>query len=116
MKLGALAYVLPFLWCYNEALILDGSTTAIVFVLTTTIIATLLVAQSMQTARWGHARSLLRGLALCAAGVGIGSSTIWLGPESIMTLLAALGGVLLLVAARIVRWRDQPMPARVARW
>ena len=39
VQLAATAYLLPYLWAFNPALILDGSTMAVVYVVTTCIAA-----------------------------------------------------------------------------
>ena len=61
MKLAAVAYLLPFLWCYNDALILQGSPLAIVLVLATSLVGVLLLAEGMQAIRLRPLTRLLKG-------------------------------------------------------
>src|SRR5690606_14386310 len=51
VKLAAVAYLLPFLWCYNEALVLVGSPGEIVYVTVTSVVAAFLLARGAQIFR-----------------------------------------------------------------
>ena len=101
VKLGAIAYLLPFLWCFNPALILDGSPVEIVYAIGTALIGALLITQGMQWTRLTVARELALGVALVGAAVAVGGSTIWFGADSILNGVAALAGIGLFVVARI---------------
>lgn len=90
VKLAAMAYLLPVLWCFNPALIFDGSWPEIAYASLTALGAALLMAQGLQggisvPVPRQLARIILVGLAVLA-----GSSTIWLGSTSSLNLVVAL--------------------------
>ena len=100
MQLATAAYLLPFVWVFNPALILIGSWQAILYVIMTTVVAGFLIAQVMVSL--GTEGAMHKGLAAlyAVAMLAIGSATIWIGPESPLTLLAAAAGIGILVIAR----------------
>jgi TRAP transporter 4TM/12TM fusion protein len=100
VKLAAAAYLLPFLWCYNEALVSEGSPFAIVYAVLTALAAAFLLARGMQIFRVRTAKEITVGALLFVAAVVVGSSTVWLGSESAATLAVAAAGVGLLVGLR----------------
>lgn len=111
MKLATVAYLLPFLWCYNPALILDGSWLEIVYAIGTALVAALMIARALQgrgARDWGgHAI----GAGLFAGAIAIGGSTIWFGADSVVNLPAMLVGLALLFGVQVLRAR-RTMPAR----
>jgi TRAP-type uncharacterized transport system fused permease subunit len=109
VKLATVAYLLPFLWVYNEALILEGSPAEIVYVITSAIVAAVLIGRGMQTARMQHVAKLALGTALCAAALAVGSSSIWLGSDSPVTLAVAAAGVALFLAVRSLQRRQSAL-------
>ncbi|HEX6994042.1 MAG TPA: TRAP transporter fused permease subunit [Gammaproteobacteria bacterium] len=100
LKLSTTAYLMPFLWCYNEAFILDGSPLAIGYALITALVAAFLLAHGMQTLRISSTKDLAVGVALFAAAIAVGGSTVWFGAESAASLVTAVLGVALLAAVR----------------
>ena len=113
VQLAAVAYILPFLWCYNEALLLQGSTVANIYAVTTAFIAVLLIAKALQIMVEKTTFSLGKSLLVFGGGLAVGSSTIWLGNESALTMLVAGAGVVSLVLVR-TSWKT-PAPAGVSR-
>ena len=111
MKLAAVAYLLPFLWCYNTALILDGSPLAIVFAIGTALIAALMIAVGMQGTGSAGIKALGSGTILFGGAIVVGGSTVWFGPESLTNVLTAAAGIAVLTALRAVRRRPAPNPA-----
>jgi len=94
VKLAAMAYLLPLLWCYNPALLLEGSPAEIAYVIATTLLAASLMAFGLQ----GRAgRPWLRS-GLVLAGVVAGGSTIWFGSTSPVNLAVLAAGAGLLAA------------------
>ncbi|MGD8339134.1 MAG: TRAP transporter fused permease subunit [Gammaproteobacteria bacterium] len=100
VKLAAMAYFLPLLWCYNPALLLDGSWLEIVYVVATALIAAGMMAWGLQgrsrTARF----AVLRGGVLVVAAVVFGGSTVWLGPASPANLGVIAAGAAILLSLR----------------
>ena len=100
VQLAAVAYILPFLWCFNEALLLQGSTIANIYAVITALVAALLIAKALQIMVERTRSSLGIGLLVFGGGLVVGSSTIWLGNESILTLIVAGTGISILVLIR----------------
>ena len=100
MQLAAAAYLLPFLWAFNPALVMEGSWVAVVYVSLTALAAGFLIAEAVIT--WGDGGLARMGLALFyfAAAIAVGGSTIWLGAESPLALVAAAAGGCLAYFAR----------------
>jgi TRAP transporter 4TM/12TM fusion protein len=112
MKLAAVAYLLPFLWAFNPALILDGTPTAIVLAVSTATVAAWMLGRAIQ----GFGPSPI-GLwwagVLALAGLLVGSSTVWLGPESLWVVAALIGGLAVLVYLQLRR-KQKPVDKLVA--
>lgn len=91
VKLATVAYLLPFLWCFNEALLLDGTVPEIFYAISTALVAAFLIARGMQAqgARSYTALSF-------AAALGIGGATIWFGSGSYLNLIAISAGAALI--------------------
>lgn len=100
VKLAAMAYFLPLLWCYNPALLLDGSLPAIAYVIATALIAAWMMADGMQ----GRVRvgrfAVLPSIVLVAGAVIVGGSTVWFGPVSPANILVIAVGVAILFSLR----------------
>jgi TRAP-type uncharacterized transport system fused permease subunit len=75
LKLAALAYVIPFLWIYNPALILAGSPTSIVTAVALTCAAAFLLARGLAAVSAARAA----GSAQIAAAAGLFLLVGWLG-------------------------------------
>lgn len=102
LKLALVAYLLPFLWCYNPALLLDGPALQIVYAVGTALIGAILIAQGMQRVRFDRPKELLLGAVLFVAALFAGGSTVWFGVASPLNAAMALAGVVLLLAVRYV--------------
>ncbi len=113
VQLAAVAYILPFLWCYNEALLLQGSTVANIYAVITAFIAVLLIAKALQIMVEKTMFSLGKSLLIFGGGLAVGSSTIWLGNESALTMIVAGAGVVYLILVR-TGWK-RPASAGVSR-
>lgn len=98
LRMAAMASLLPFLWAYDPALLLDGSILAITVVCCTTLSAILLIARGVGTIRGTRAVVRIASLLLAAAVIAIGTSPIWLGHESLLALGAAAAGFVLYLA------------------
>ena len=112
LQLAAAAYLMPFLWVFNPALLMNGTWPAIFYVTLTTLAAGFLVAEA--TVSWGRggAANNLRGVLYLAATIAVGSATLWIGPEQPLTLaVAAAGAGIVWYARRSARLVEQPGPA-----
>ena len=108
MRLASIAYILPFLWCYNEALILDGTPFDVFLAVATALTAALLVARGMQMPKDAGWNSMAWAAAAFAAAVGVGGATVWFGASSMINIAAVLVGVsLLFFAARTVQNKQE---------
>jgi TRAP transporter 4TM/12TM fusion protein len=99
VKLATVAYLLPFLWAYNEALILDGSRMEIVFAISTALVAALLIARGMQTP-FADRGSRARVLLAFVAAIGVGGASIWFGSDAYANVGAVAAGIVLLFVLR----------------
>ena len=97
VQLAAVAYFLPFLWSFNDALLLQGSLLANTYAVGTALVAVLLIARALQTLALGTTASLASGLAVFGGALVVGSSTVWLGQEAALTVAAAGIGLGVLV-------------------
>lgn len=106
VQLAAVAYFLPFLWSYNEALLLRSTTAANTYAVGTALVAALLIARALQTAASGTPTALAYGVLLFGGALAVGSSTVWLGAEAALTMVTAgVGvGVLVLTGAAGRKW------------
>ncbi|MGB0630524.1 MAG: hypothetical protein ACPGRZ_07500, partial [Alphaproteobacteria bacterium] len=90
---------------------LDGSTIAIVYVVTSCIAAGFLLAHSVTVLGTGKAGGWLAACGMYAACLVVGSSTIWLGAENPATLAVSAAGLGLVYAiTRKIKVLD-PAPA-----
>ncbi len=104
VQLAASAYLLPFLWAFNPALLLEGSLPAILSVVITAIVAGFLLAHSVTVLGSGKAAGWAAAIGMYVACLVVGSSTIWIGPESPLTLVvAAIGLALVYVVVKRVK-------------
>jgi TRAP transporter 4TM/12TM fusion protein len=103
MQLAATAYLLPYLWAFNPALVMEGTTVAIVIGVFTCLAAGMLLAHSVTALGAGGATGWLSAMGMYAGSLVVGSSTIWLGPESPLAVVVGLAGlgVVYLVTRRV---------------
>jgi len=105
MQLAAVAYFLPFLWVYNEALLFQGSPLEIFYVLLTAVVGVLLVARGMGVARRGKWREWTQSGLLLIGSLVVGGSTIWVGSESALNIGVAILGIGILIAPRLIKFQ-----------
>src|SRR5690606_19505706 len=92
MRMSAMAALLPFLWAYDPALLLQGSWLGIVIVCCTTMAALMLIARGVGEFRGSGRAVMVSSLLLAVTVLAIGTSPVWLGHESLLALLAAALG------------------------
>ena len=100
VQLGAVAYLLPFLWSYNDALLLQGSGLANAYAVGTALVAAMLIAKALQTVVLGTRAGLFYGSLIFAGGLAVGSSTVWLGADAPGALVFAVAGAAVLIGLR----------------
>ena len=106
VKLALIAYVLPFLWAFNPALIMDGSPLEIGYAISTALLAAFLIAQGLQGTTLVSAggkrsnRGVLTATGLVLGAILIGGSPIWFGAASILNLVCIAAGVAVTLATR----------------
>ena len=106
LQLAVAAFLLPFLWVYNPALLLDGSWTAIGIAIATAGAAGLLVGRMSGLLGGGGPLDTALGLSCLIGAVAVGSATIWIGPENPLALLPAAAAVAAFAALRVRRTRS----------
>ncbi|MCC6201836.1 MAG: TRAP transporter fused permease subunit [Gammaproteobacteria bacterium] len=75
MQLSIVAYLVPFLWIYNPALILEGSPMEILLAFATTTGGGFLLARALPLLPIRP----ITALALAGAGIALGGATVWFG-------------------------------------
>ena len=115
LQLAVAAYLMPFLWVYNPALLLDGSWQAVAIVATTAIGAGLLIGQMSGLMGGGGLISSVLGLLCFIGALVVGSATIWIGPEDPLALLPAVAALGVVVALRVRRTLTQRTLSRLGR-
>lgn len=95
MRLASVAMLLPFLWAYDPALLLDGSWRSILVVILTTTAAIMIVSRGFILLQEGRLKNGVIGSAVVIAAFAIGSSPIWMGSESLMAAGLAVGGLIM---------------------
>ncbi len=104
LQLAVAAFLLPFLWAFNPALLGQGTTLEIRLVAVSCFVAGLLVGQ-MSMVMGRSASGTLFGWALLIFAIVIGSSTVWIGKDDLLTLVPSAVG---LIAVFFLRLKLQP--------
>lgn len=113
LRMAVMAALLPFLWAYDPALLLDGSWQAILVVCATTLTAMMLIARGVGQIRGSRAVVWIASVALAGVVVAIGTSPIWLRDSLLALVLVALGLVLYRVMPALARRAAGPEGLRV---
>ncbi|MEE2761476.1 MAG: TRAP transporter fused permease subunit [Pseudomonadota bacterium] len=107
MQLAAVAYLMPFLWVFNPALIFIGTPTAIAFAVFSAGTAGWMLARALQHFNGANFLGVVFASLLMAYALLIGSSTIWMGTESLWVVGVSVAGLALLF---YLRFRDKALP------
>src|SRR5690606_500912 len=106
--LGMSAYLLPFVFVLNPALLLEGSPLAVVLAIATVLMSGAWIAWGTEgTIGARPIRGATRALLLAGSFV-LGSSTIWLGPESPAIFAVLAAGLALTWALRLLHPKAAP--------
>ncbi|TKT69884.1 hypothetical protein [Aquamicrobium sp. LC103] len=92
MRFSFVAYLVPFIWIYDPALLMIGSVTAIVIVAASTTAAIMLVTRSMSI-RLDGALNWIRYLSYWLAAIGVALSPIFFGAESLIAGCLAIAAM-----------------------
>lgn len=114
VRLGITAYILPFLWIYNPALLFEGSALEIALAVMTCVAAALLLRQSMLPPLKPSFPEWLNSAALSAAALVVGGSTLLFGSDNALTLLPVAAAVGYFIFDRQHRRAAPHMRATVA--
>jgi len=93
MQLSMIALLLPFIWAYDPALLLDGSWTSIGLVIATTLAAIMLISRGLLMMRSRNLSTAVLGGVITAAAVALAVSPAWLGPESMTAGIIAVATI-----------------------
>ncbi len=85
LQLAAAAFLMPFLWVFNPAFLLDGSWQEIATVIFTAFSAGMIIGQMTRISGIGSSEGLMI-LFLLAATIFVGGATIWFGQTSPLTI------------------------------
>jgi len=95
MRQAIMASLLPFLWAYEPALLMQGSWLSIVAVCCTTLAAIMLISRGVAHIRGSLAMIRLQGVVLGVAVLVVGTSTLWLKQQPLLAIGVAVLGFLL---------------------
>lgn len=95
MRLGIVAYCLPFVWVYNPALLMQGTAPEIVATLFNTIVAAYLLKLSMLHCPFGFVPNWLYEGTIMVAGLAVMVATAVFGGLGVSTILATGAGLAL---------------------
>ncbi|HEX5779516.1 MAG TPA: TRAP transporter fused permease subunit [Xanthobacteraceae bacterium] len=100
IRIGASGYLLPFLFVLNPALLLYGSTMEIVYAISTVVMSGAYLSWAAEGSVGEHVMSRAERAMALALAVAIGTSTLWLGRDSVFNLAVLGAGLLLIFAFR----------------
>ncbi len=100
VRLAAMAYLLPFLWALNPALLLEGEWRHILIVVVTAVVAGWMLTRALTATSRGGLTGWLRAIAHVLASLAVGSATLWVGKGSLWALVP---GLVALVTLRLSR-------------
>jgi TRAP-type uncharacterized transport system fused permease subunit len=102
LKFCASAYLLPFLFVYNPAILLHGGAVEIGIAAITAIVSVWVLAYAVEGTGRGLGADLAQGGALFAAAIAIGAAPVWLGAGNPLSLAPAL-----LALAALLFWKPK---------
>ncbi len=112
MRLAAVAFLMPFIWAFDSALLLDGSWRAIVTICCTSMSAVFLISQGLGVGGRGPRAFGYRAGAFAMAAA-VGTAPIWSSSESIWALGAAAAGAVVFYLLRDADGTARAAAARV---
>ena len=100
IKLGIAAYLLPFLFVYNDSLLLEGNWYEITMVFATAIISGLMLSHAFRVGNFSSLARILRTILILLFAFLVGSSTLWLGKSAPMLIPVIIIGFLITLGLR----------------
>ena len=101
LQLAVAAFLMPFLWAFNPAMLLKGSRLSIFLVIATIIPAGLLIGQMSRLVS-NRLKEKIIGFGCLAIAILIGSATIWIGSEDLLVLIPTTVGFIIYLGAKRV--------------
>lgn len=101
MRLGVVAYVLPFVWVYNPALLMQGTTLEIVSTVFNTVVAAYLLKLSMLESPFSFVPNWLYETGVMIAGLAVMAETAAFGGLGMSTVIVTSAGLTL---AAFILW------------
>ena len=102
LQLAVAAFLMPFLWAFNPAMLLQGSWLSIFLVVATILPAGLLIGQMSRLVS-NELKEKIIGFGLLVIAILIGSATIWIGPEDLLVLIPVSVGFIIYFGATKVK-------------
>lgn len=99
MKLGIAAYLLPFLFVFNDSLLFKGTWEEILYISLTCLVSGLILSHVLRVNLKSGFRQILYNFFYLMCSILIGTSTLWLGRDSNLIILVLLFGILLFYRA-----------------
>lgn len=97
LKFCASAYLLPFLFIYNPAILMQGGVVEIAIAAATAIMSAWVLAYAVEGGSRPIAEEMLRAGGLFAASIAIGAAPVLLGPANPLGVLPAAAALALIV-------------------
>ena len=102
IKLGIAAYFLPFLFVYNDSLLLRGTWVEILLIFLTCLVSGLMIASALREVNFRSPNGILRMLCCVCLSLMVGSATLWLERDSMNVLIVlAISSLLFAALQRI---------------
>jgi TRAP transporter 4TM/12TM fusion protein len=98
VRLGIAAYLLPFLWIWNPAVILDGPLLNIAIVLSNCVAAAFLLRKTMIPGSFPILPRWAEAVSFTVVALAVGSASIWLGVDNPVAFLPSLFGAVVALA------------------
>ena len=107
LQLAMAAFLMPFLWAFNPALLLQGTWVEILFVTITVAVAGLIIGQMTSTTDARRINKIMIVVGLLIAAIFVGGATVWFGTTSPVSLVPAAVSLLVLLRIRISKQRKK---------
>jgi TRAP transporter 4TM/12TM fusion protein len=107
LQLAVAAFLMPFLWAFNPALLLQGTWVEILYVIITVAVAGLIIGQMTSTTGNRRINNLMIIFSLLTTAIFVGGATVWFGTTNPVALVPAGASLLVLFGIRIYRQRKK---------